>query len=76
MTAEELRAVQHSVTQSIKLYTGYLRLRPEDIRMKRNQGRAKLRLDLLRSALRELKGSKESSGPKCHCGRIHPDWLK
>jgi hypothetical protein len=54
LTSEEKVAVKYSVRNSIDLYRRYVKLRPEDTKMKRRQTVTSMRLTLLRSALRKL----------------------
>jgi len=51
----EIKAIRYSIKSSIDLYKGYLKLNPEDTKMKRKQAITANRLALLRSAYRKLK---------------------
>jgi hypothetical protein len=54
LTKRELTAVRSSVRNSIELYKGYVKLRPESPVMARKQGQKRQRLIDLTSALEKL----------------------
>lgn len=55
LTEEETKAVLYSITSSIDLYRGYVKLNPEDKKMERKQKVTRKRMELLVSAKKKLK---------------------
>jgi hypothetical protein len=55
LTLEEIKAVRSAIKGSIDLYKSYIKLNPEDTKMKRKQVITAKRLVLLRSAYGKLK---------------------